>query len=206
MGRRIFNIPVLLLIPLALLLIVIVAGVYRFSLNDDEIMDKFSSSQSADSVVEAIFGLKVPNVLVIPVPETQANAVFSEFNFEHQIALASFDSGKERGTVVMQRHPQVTTDLKLGQGFVSVISVSNQGSGNFYYLVSLGLDRQRTRLVALDRYFLGDRVLVSKLQNEVDHISIIYYEHGVKQAMSDDPSQKVEKQLVVNDLGKFIEK
>ncbi len=43
--KRFLPIPLILFIPVVLLIVVIVAGVYRFSLSDDEIMAKFPSSQ-----------------------------------------------------------------------------------------------------------------------------------------------------------------
>ncbi len=42
---RILPIPLILLIPIVLLAIVIIAGVYRFSLSDDEIMAKFPQAE-----------------------------------------------------------------------------------------------------------------------------------------------------------------
>ncbi|QIA65872.1 hypothetical protein GT360_20415 [Vibrio astriarenae] len=206
MGRRIFNIPVLLFIPLVLLFIVIVAGVYRFTLKDQEIMDKFAAAQVSDPVVEQLFDLRLPVALVMPLPETLANAVFTQFHQEHQLASATYDSGQERGIVTISKHPQLPVPLKLGQGVLAIATVSNQGSGLFSYLVSFGLDRQRTRLVTLDSHFLGDRINVTDLLNEADHISIIYFEHAPQQAMADEPTQKVEKQLIVNDLGKITQK
>lgn len=38
--KRILPIPLILLIPIVLLAVVIIAGIYRFSLSDDEIMAK----------------------------------------------------------------------------------------------------------------------------------------------------------------------
>ncbi|GAL09687.1 hypothetical protein JCM19233_664 [Vibrio astriarenae] len=61
-------------------------------------------------------------------------------------------------------------------------------------------------MVTLDSHFLGDRINVTDLLNEADHISIIYFEHAPQQAMADEPTQKVEKQLIVNDLGKITQK
>lgn len=58
MPRKKLPIPLILLIPLCLLAVVIVAGIYRFSLSDEEILAKFPSQQNvqADPVVEAILG------------------------------------------------------------------------------------------------------------------------------------------------------
>ncbi|MDR9827414.1 hypothetical protein RCJ22_17550 [Vibrio sp. FNV 38] len=206
MARRIFNIPILLIIPICLLLIVIVAGAYRFSLDEDKMMDKFAAASSMDPVVHSLFDVTLPGVLVLPVPEITANTVFSDFDAERSVATGQYDSGAERGTVTLYKTPQLEFDFKLGKGFVVLASVSNQGSGHFYYLVSFGLDSQRTRLVALDNYFLGDRVKMTAMDNEVGHISIKFLTHAIEQAMAEEPQQKMEKQLVVDDLGRFSEK
>ncbi len=43
--KRILPIPLILFIPVVLLITVIVAGIYRFSLSDEEIMAKFPRSE-----------------------------------------------------------------------------------------------------------------------------------------------------------------
>lgn len=50
---RILPIPLILLIPIVLLAIVIIAGVYRFSLSDDEIMAKFPQAEVQSNPIVA---------------------------------------------------------------------------------------------------------------------------------------------------------
>ena len=50
MKKKILPIPLILLIPIVMLVVVIVAGLYRFSLTDEEILAKFPSSQVVASL------------------------------------------------------------------------------------------------------------------------------------------------------------
>ncbi|MGL6260125.1 hypothetical protein [Vibrio sp. WXL103] len=206
MGRRIFSMPVLLFIPLALLVIVSVAAVYRFSLSDEQIVAKFIPAQEANPVVKAVFGLSLPGALVMPVPETNANVVFNRIDVDKALVLGDYDSGQERGQAALLFAPITAVELALGRGFIAVVVVSNQGSGHFYYLASFGVDRQQTRLVALDSYFLGDRIVPEGLSLEGHSLTVNYLQYAPGQALAEDPQEKAEKQLFVSINGTFSDK
>ena len=62
MKKRILPVPLILLIPIVLLIIVAVAGIYRFSLTDEEILAKFPSQVSqSDRVMQILFSIKTVN-------------------------------------------------------------------------------------------------------------------------------------------------
>lgn len=70
---RILPIPLILLIPIVLLAIVIIAGVYRFSLSDDEIMAKFPQAEvQSNPIVAEVLGVQAKNPWTIQVPEQNA--------------------------------------------------------------------------------------------------------------------------------------
>ena len=132
MKKKILPIPLILLIPIVMLVVVIVAGLYRFSLTDEEILAKFPSSQvSYDPVVELVFDLKATNPWTIKVPETQAFAFIDEYMDSKHIASGRYDSGAERGTVQVATDKIVALTVGQDQMFVAPMWVSNQGSGGF---------------------------------------------------------------------------
>ncbi len=53
MKKRFLPIPLILLTPIALLIIVVAAGIYRFSLSDEEILAKFPQTYTqTDAIAE----------------------------------------------------------------------------------------------------------------------------------------------------------
>ncbi|MEF1340510.1 hypothetical protein REH81_27735, partial [Vibrio rotiferianus] len=71
--KRILPIPLILLIPVLLLAIVVIAGIYRFSLSDEDIMAKFPQTQSqANSIVAEVPGIQSRNPWTVQVPEQGA--------------------------------------------------------------------------------------------------------------------------------------
>ncbi len=152
MKKRWLPIPLVLLTPIVLLVLVIAAGVYRFSLSDEEILAKFPvQSAQADAIVEQLFGLKVTTPLTIPVPEAASFALIDRWDGQHRWVMGNYDSGSERGQVLLDTHSLLA--LK-GQekryGYAGIIRVSNQGSGVMNYLALFQYDELRLRMVMVD--------------------------------------------------------
>jgi len=192
MPRKKLPIPLILLIPLCLLAVVIVAGIYRFSLSDEEILAKFPSQQNvqADPVVEAILGLKVPNPWTIQVPETSAFTLLTDIDADKQVAAGSYDDGMERGNVyLLYRYQQSIYDDKALSAVVIPFAVSNQGSGVFYYLGLFKWDSARQRVILSDAKFAGDRIEISALTRADDRMTLSFKKHGKAQSMSEAPEE-----------------
>ncbi|WP_353498840.1 hypothetical protein [Vibrio sp. CB1-14] len=192
MPRKKLPVPLILLIPLCLLAVVIVAGVYRFSLSDEEILAKFPSQQSlqADPVVEAILGLQVPNPWTIQVPETSAFSLLTDIDAEKQVAAGSYDDGMERGNVyLLYRYQQAIYDGKSLAGIAIPFAVSNQGSGVFYYLGLFKWDSSRQRVILSDAKFAGDRIALLTLTRMDDRMTLAFKSHGQYQSMSEAPDE-----------------
>ncbi|MDA0148938.1 hypothetical protein [Vibrio sp. LaRot3] len=196
MPKRRLPIPLILLVPLLLLVAVILAGVYRFSMSDEDILSKFpSQSQTVDPIMLQLFSIKTPNPWVITVPETNANAFLESYDIQAMWASGLYDDGAERGQVQVSTRWLNAIDL---YQFATIVTVSNQGSGLFYYLVTFEYDQQRARMVMKNSVFLGDRITVKSLQYQFDKLELIYLEHSDSQSYADSPTHKVERSFTLN--------
>lgn len=199
MKKRILPIPLILLIPIVMLLIVIVAGLYRFSLSDEEILAKFpASTLNADPIVERLTSLKTPNPLTVMVPETKAFALISEYNPTLATATGRYDSGAERGQVSVLLSFWQSLEWQSVQGYTAPFAISNQGSGTFYYLGLFKFDPVPQRLVMVDAVLLGDRITIESLQeNEQQQVNVIFLKHAQNQSFSQQPVERVFQHFVV---------
>ncbi|OLQ94429.1 hypothetical protein BIY21_08915 [Vibrio ponticus] len=196
MKKRLLPIPLILLIPILLLIVVVAAGLYRFSLDDEEILAKFpSQSQVVDPIVKQVFSIQTPNPWTIQVPESAAFAFIDELDTQAQIAFGPYDSGAERGQVTVSTKWLTFVDTNQ---YISLMTVSNQGSGVFSYLASFRYDTERKRVVLIDSVLIGDRIAVDKLAYDNSQVAIDYRQHSVNQPMSAEPEEKVTQLITVN--------
>lgn len=188
MKKRLLPIPLILLVPILLLIVVVVAGLYRFSMSDQEILDKFPrAQQSQDEVLKAVFGISTPNPWTIEVPNRHAYSFIETYDAASKVATGRYDDGAERGniTIFTQWMLQVSdTD------YVSVMSVSNQGSGVFYYLSRFHYDAPLKRMVTKESHLLGDRIEVNAISRTENKIYVRLNTHREGQAMADAPASK----------------
>ncbi|MBY6195612.1 hypothetical protein [Vibrio hangzhouensis] len=191
MPRKKLPVPLILFIPLCLLVIVVVAGVYRFSLTDEEIMAKFPSQQAVvhDNVVETILGLKVANPWTIQVPETSAFSLLTDIDAEKQVAAGSYDDGMVRGSVyLLYGYKQLVYENNDLKAALVPFAVSNQGSGVFYYLGVFKWDEARQRVILVDAKLAGDRIDIQSLTLNGSQVEFQYKSHGPAQSMSESPN------------------
>ncbi|NVC61597.1 hypothetical protein FC652_00455 [Vibrio sp. 05-20-BW147] len=201
MRKIILPIPLILLIPIVMLLVVIVAGLYRFSLNDHEIMAKFPSQQvKTDTIVELLTGKKTTNPITIIVPETKAFALISELDVQQQIATGGYDSGAERGIATVWLAHWHSLEARSSSLYVAPVSVSNQGSGRFYYLGLFKFDALPQRLVMVDAIYLGDRIHIKSLEKvDEDGIAVVFNTHDSGQSFVEQPVKRVERHFTVDE-------
>ncbi|MCG9647822.1 hypothetical protein L1D24_04470 [Vibrio brasiliensis] len=186
MKKRLLPIPLILLIPVVLLIIVAVAGIYRFSLSDEEILAKFPSQQPQTNVImQSVFNIKTVNPWTVKVPDSSA-FTFIDHMENPPIATGSYEDGAERGTVSVNTTQMVKLD---DTTYAVVLSVSNQGSGVFYYLAVSKYDQFRQRMVVKQSALLGDRVKVTELTAVDKMITIKPLEREAGQSMAEEPSQ-----------------
>ncbi len=212
MSKRRLPIPLILLIPLLMLAIVIVAGVYRFSLTDEEIGQKQGWYKSKpDEVMLSLFSYKDGQPWKINLPESHSKATLTHFIGidENRRAVGDYVNGEERGTVTlnyMQLNVLNFADSSDGMTFVAPYAISNQGSGNFYYIGMFKLIESKKTIKQLDSVLIGDRI--QKLTIKADEpfdvssaIAISYLKHGTGQAMAEKPNVEVTKSLIVHSEG-----
>ncbi|MGR5230769.1 hypothetical protein [Vibrio sp. WZ-1] len=202
--KRILPIPLILLIPVLLLAIVVIAGIYRFSLSDEDIMEKFPQTQSqSNSIVAEVLGIQSRNPWTVQVPEQGAVTFLDEWDKEHGLLKGQYDAGATKGDVLVPTEFIAQRDINGTPWVIAPVVVTTQGSGAFYYLGLFKFDAVPSRVVLLNSVFLGDRIKMSSLEWVSDtKISLSYLEHGKNQAMSEQPDQLISATIlrVGNDL------
>ncbi|MET2898399.1 hypothetical protein ABXV22_08785 [Vibrio rotiferianus] len=191
--KRILPIPLILLIPVLLLAIVVIAGIYRFSLSDEDIMEKFPQTQSqANSIVAEVLGIQSRNPWTVQVPEQGAVTFLDEWDKEHSLLKGQYDAGATKGEVLVPTEFIAQRDINGTPWIIAPVIVTTQGSGAFYYLGLFKFDAVPSRVVLLNSVFLGDRIKISSLEWVSDtKVSLSYLEHGKEQALAEQPNQLI---------------
>lgn len=186
MKKRLLPIPLILLIPIVLLVIVAVAGIYRFSLSDEEIMAKFPATKvKSDLILREVFDIPTSNPWTIRVPESNAFAFMKKHEREKGFVSGPFDDGVVRGEVIVETKwlTQIAPTV-----FSAPMLVSNQGSGIFYYLAIFEYDITRKRMILSDVALIGDRIKVTTLDYKDNRLTLMVMRHGEQQAMAEEPN------------------
>ncbi|ODM59257.1 hypothetical protein BC455_01585 [Vibrio harveyi] len=191
--KRILPIPLILLIPIVLLAVVIIAGIYRFSLSDDEIMAKFPQAQAqSNSIVAEVLGIQSRNPWTVQVPEQGAVTFLDEWDKEHVFLKGQYDAGATKGEVLVPTEFIAQRNVSETPWIVAPVIVTTQGSGAFYYIGLFKFDAVPSRVVLLNSVFIGDRIKMSSLKwNSDTQISLSYLQHGEDQAMAEQPNQLI---------------
>ncbi|MEF1255306.1 hypothetical protein [Vibrio sp. M260112] len=186
MKKRLLPIPLILLIPVVLLIIVTVAGIYRFSLTDEEILAKFPNQGPKNNAIMAqVFGIKTTNPWTVKVPDSNAFTFIEDL--EHRpIAAGSYEDGPVRGRVAINTEQIVKLN---DTTYAVILAVSNQGSGVFYYLAISKYDEFRQRMIINGGALLGDRIKVAEISVVDRLITIKLLEREANQSMAEEPSQ-----------------
>lgn len=186
MKKRLLPIPLILLIPIVLLIVVSIAGVYRFSMSDEEILAKFPNQASqADPIMQSVFGIRTANPWTIKIPDSNAFTFIDDMT-QSPLMTGTFEDGPVRGVVAIDSQTLVQIDSTT---YLSALSVSNQGSGVFYYLVVYKYDEFRQRLVSKGSAFLGDRIRVQSVEVLDNQAMVKLLERDEYQAMSEEPKK-----------------
>ncbi|USD66868.1 hypothetical protein [Vibrio sp. SCSIO 43136] len=205
MRKRILPIPLILLIPILLLIAVVVAGTYRLNTSHEEIAAKqgryVKSDQEGKAVMLHLFSLKDAQPWRVAIPDTMASAMLTDIPdmATNTVAQGNYRNGPEVGTVSLDYSQLLVLYFKdqpsSQMTFVAPYSVSNQGSGVFYYLGLFRLDHQHKKVDQLDYQLLGDRI--QNLALSLDHpfdvtqsIIASFKKHSDKQAMAESPSEQ----------------
>ena len=211
MKKRFLPIPLILLIPILLLITVIIAGVYRFSLTDEEIYQKQgraiptavkeAPSLPEKSVMRQLFSLKSAQPWHIQLPDTDIMVELNDFDGKHENkrAVGSYVNGVEKGQIAVNYFkllPINIGDPSQQMTFTVPYTVSNQGSGVFHYVGLFRLHHASKHIEQLDSLFLGDRIKLDNIEIDAPFDvtgSIIahYHTHTTEQAMNEKPNQAI---------------
>ncbi|KQH87786.1 hypothetical protein J0676_07845 [Vibrio sp. Vb2880] len=207
MRKSWLPIPLILLTPLVLLVLVVAAGVYRFSLSDEQILSKFPAQPlKADPIVARLFDLHVTTPLTIPVPETVSFALLDRWDETQRWVMGDYDSGSERGQVALDTHSLVAVKgQEQRRGYAGIIRVSNQGSGVMSYLALFQYDELRLRMVMVSSEWLGDRVEIQSVTQENAQLNVSLLTHEAGEAFANTPTKFVSILFLISQKYQLIQ-
>lgn len=186
MKKRFLPIPLILLTPILLLIIVIAAGVYRFSLSDEEILNKFPQTRvEVNAIAQQVFELRLTNPITVPVPDSPSVAFMQRWDQQQRWILGNYDTGRERGVVAVDTQRIIPLREKV---YVSIVTISNQSDERLYYLALFKFDEQRSRMTMVQSELLGDRIEVQSLEHSENQIEVTFLTHTKNQAFSESPA------------------
>jgi len=189
MKKRFLPIPLILLTPIILLIIVVVAGVYRFSLSDDEILAKFPQTRvEVNSIAQQVFGLRLTQPITVPVPDSPSVAFMERWDAQQRWVFGNYDTGRERGEVAIDTQRVIPLKEKV---YISIVTISNQSDALFYYLALFKFDEQRSRITMVQSEPLGDRIEVQSLERSNNQVEVTFLTHTKNQAISESPADSV---------------
>ena len=209
----------ILLVILTLILLVVAAGIYRFNFTNDDIyvvqtddqvvpFDTTNNVDPKNNVMLMLFSFDIDRYWQIQLPDSEAKAPLTDLRKYDDLHLATgkYQDGDEHGLVSLDYYN--ITPLHLGNiddemVFSAPFSVSNQGSGIFWYLGLFNLNTKTGEIEQIDTFFLGDRIKVNELKPEepfdvTSSLYVSYFKHDQKQSMAEKPSEKVEQRIRVS--------
>ena len=205
MLRKKLPVPLILLIPICLLLTVIVSGLYRFSLSDEEILAKFPSHQSvvSDPIVETILNIRTPNPWTIQIPNLYAFSLLTKIDADKQIAQGHFDDGREKGQVeihysYMQSVSQSRNENDELDAILIPFIVQKESQNGVYYLGVFHWDEHRQRVVLSDAKLIGEHIEIMDLTSTHNALTLRYRTH-------DNPTQSTQSQHEKSSVSKTDE-
>lgn len=209
----------IVLVILTAVLLVVAAGIYRFNFTNDDIyvaqtdgqVVPFDTSRNVDykhNVMLMLFSFDIDDYWQIQLPDSKVKANLTELREYNGIHLATgkYQNGDEHGSVNLDYYK--ITPLNLGDVddemvFSAPFSVSNQGTGSFWYLGLFNLNTKTGEIEQIDTFFLGDIIKIDELQTDepfdvTSSLHVTYFEHSQKQSMAEAPSEKVEQFIKVS--------
>lgn len=207
------------LLVLLLLITVVLAGIYRFNVTNDDIYVEQSDGQVVKydaidnkKVMLTLFGVETDNQWRITLPhsyqaQSQVAVTLTDIRQDSvpPVAIGNYRDGEEVGQVAVDYSKITPLNLSNRDDqmvFVVPFTVSNQGSGVFYYLGLFNLNTKQWRMEQLDTLFIGDRVVIESLATDEpfdvsSRLSLRYLEHGEGQSMAERANKTVDQFIKV---------
>ncbi|CAQ79352.1 putative exported protein [Aliivibrio salmonicida LFI1238] len=209
----------IVLVILTVILLVVAAGIYRFNFTNDDIyvvqaddqvvpFDTTNNVDPKNNVMLMLFSFDIDRDWQIQLPDSEAKAPLTDLREYDDLHLATgkYQDGDEHGLVSLDYYN--ITPLHLGNiddemVFSAPFSVSNQGSGIFWYLGLFKLNTNTGEIGQIDTFFLGDRIKLEELKPEepfdvTSSLHVIYFKHSPQQSMAEAPNEKVEQFIKVS--------
>lgn len=209
----------IVLVILTVILLVVAAGIYRFNFTNDDIyvvqadnqvvpFDTTNNVDPKNNVMLTLFSFDIDRDWQIQLPDSKVKASLTELREYDDVHLATgiYEDGDEHGLVSLDYYN--ITPLHLGNiddemVFSAPFSVTNQGTGNFWYLGLFNLNTKTGEIEQIDTFFLGDRIKVDELKPDepfdvTSSLHVIYLKHSPQQSMAEKPSEKVEQRIKVS--------
>lgn len=207
----------LFLLIIVLVTLVILAGVYRFNFTNDDIYLVGEDGQVtvlgkyANKIILTLFGIQTNKEWAIHVPETKVKANLNKLisSAPRYLVTGEYSDGEAYGIVSLDYSKITTLNVTTDQDemvFVAPFSVSNQGSGVFWYLGLFTLDTDSGDIKQTDTVFVGDRFRISSLQTEepfdvTSSVLVTFLRHGPTQSMSEVPSESGQQSIKLSAQG-----
>lgn len=209
----------IVLVILTVILLVVAAGVYRFNFTNDDIyvvqtddqvvpFDTTNNVDPKNNVMLMLFSFDIDRYWQIQLPDSEAKVPLTDLREYDDLHLATgkYQDGDEHGLVSLDYYN--ITPLHLGNiddemVFSAPFSVTNQGTGNFWYLGLFNLNTKTGEIEQIDTFFLGDRIKVDELKPDepfdvTSSLHVIYLKHSPQQSMAEAPNEKVEQFIKVS--------
>lgn len=198
--------------------VVLAAGVYRFNFTNDDIYVVQENgqvvplaTQDNTPVMRTLFSIYTDKYWQIELPDSGLKVPLTEpknGNGQH-FALGRYQQGEERGVVHVD-YPRITvlnfTFVEDEMMFAVPFSVSNQGSGVFWYLGLFQMNTRHGDIKQLDTLWVGDRVVITALNTDepfdvTSSLQLSYLKHSAKHSMAEKPVEVIKTLLEVTPTG-----
>lgn len=209
----------IVLVILTVILLVVAAGIYRFNFTNDDIyvvqaddqvvpFDTTNNVDPKNNVMLMLFSFDIDRYWQIQLPDSEAKAPLTDLREYDDLHLATgkYQDGDEHGLVSLDYYN--ITPLHLGNiddemVFSTPFSVTNQGTGTFWYLGLFKLNTNTGEIGQIDTFFLGDRIKVDELKPDepfdvTSSLHVIYLKHSPQQSMAEAPNEKAEQFIKVS--------
>ncbi|WP_434360193.1 hypothetical protein NF212_07310 [Parasalinivibrio latis] len=168
-------------------------------------------SKGAALVMKTLFSVDTYHPWLVDLPDTSLKIPLTELHGfgKHGFASGRYEDGAERGTVNIA-YPDIFA-LKLGDParemyFTVPYSISNQGSGIFWYLGLFRYDNGFKAVNQIDWVYLGDRIAwhavrSTSLGPNWLKLQFSWLDHADYQSLSENPNHLVTRVVDVSPHG-----
>ena len=192
----------------SVILIVIIAGIYKFNYLANQPGYDCDGNKVEDSYKSEVllkwFNLNTSSDFYVKIPDTNIKCKITELIDSDSLRYAKgyYMVGDEKGEVIIDNLKIVALNqpTKNVEYLVIPFSISNQGSGLLKYLGMFKLDYKTKIINQVASYFLGDRIKINSIKYDgIDKLQVEINIHSKNQSMSESPSELKVLELKVDD-------